>query len=61
MFYCIKTFIQKGFSLFVIGKAGKGGCAVFDINPYFHISLGPVYEFVCVSFTTGNLNCFRVK
>ena len=24
-------------------------------------SLGPVYEFVCVSFTTGNLNCFRVK
>ena len=27
----------------------------------FSISLGPVYEFVCVSFTTGNLNCFRVK
>jgi hypothetical protein len=25
------------------------------------LSLGPVYEFVCVSFTTGNLNCFRVK
>jgi hypothetical protein len=24
-------------------------------------SLGPVYEFVCDSFTTGNLNCFRVK
>ena len=24
-------------------------------------SLGPVYEFVCVSFRTGNLNCFRVK
>ena len=24
-------------------------------------SLGPVYEFVCVSFSTGNLNCFRVK
>jgi hypothetical protein len=27
----------------------------------FPDSLGPVYEFVCVSFTTGNLNCFRVK
>ena len=25
------------------------------------ISLGPVYEFVCISFRTGNLNCFRVK
>ena len=25
------------------------------------ISLGPVYEFVCDSFTRGNLNCFRVK
>ena len=24
-------------------------------------SLGPVYEFVCDSFRTGNLNCFRVK
>ena len=24
-------------------------------------SLGPVYEFVCVLFRTGNLNCFRVK
>ena len=24
-------------------------------------SLGPVYKSVCVSFTTGNLNCFRVK
>jgi hypothetical protein len=23
-------------------------------------SLGPVYEFVCISFRTGNLNCFRV-
>jgi hypothetical protein len=27
----------------------------------FYCSLGPVYEFVCDSFTTGNLNCFRVK
>jgi hypothetical protein len=26
-----------------------------------YISLGPVYEFVCDSFRTGNLNCFRVK
>jgi hypothetical protein len=24
-------------------------------------SLVPVYEFVCNSFRTGNLNCFRVK
>jgi hypothetical protein len=24
-------------------------------------SLGPVKMFVCVSFSTGNLNCFRVK
>ena len=24
-------------------------------------SLGPVHEFVCISFRTGNLNCFRVK
>ena len=24
-------------------------------------SLEPVYEFVCVSFRTCNLNCFRVK
>ena len=23
---------------------------------YFGVSLGPVYEFVCVSFRTGNLN-----
>ena len=30
-------------------------------NTVFESSLGPVYEFVCVSFTTGNLNCFRVK
>ena len=29
--------------------------------PHTQISLGPVYEFVCVSFSTGNLNCFRVK
>jgi hypothetical protein len=23
-----------------------------------HVSLGPVYEFVCISFRTDNLNCF---
>jgi hypothetical protein len=33
----------------------------FQLDNCFPISLGPVYEFVCVSFTTGNLNCFRVK
>ena len=26
-----------------------------------HVSLGPVYELVCISFRTGNLNCFRVN
>ena len=34
-----------------------------EIN-YFYIivfSLGPVHEFVCISFRTGNLNFFRVK
>ena len=25
------------------------------------LSLGPVYEFVCISFRTNNLNCFRVS
>ena len=25
------------------------------------ISLGPVYEFVCISFRTDNLNCFRAS
>ena len=29
--------------------------------PRVYISLGPVYEFVCISFRTDNLNCFRVK
>ena len=24
-------------------------------------SLGPVYEFVCISFRTDNLNCFRAS
>jgi hypothetical protein len=35
-----------------------------DDNSYKMIkptSLGHVCEFVCVSFSTGNLNCFRVK
>ena len=27
----------------------------------FLTSQGPVHEFVCISFRTGNLNCFRVK
>ena len=26
-----------------------------------HTSLGPVYEFVCISFRTDNLNCFRAS
>ena len=25
------------------------------------VGLGPVQMFACVSFSTGNLNCFRVK
>ena len=24
-------------------------------------SLGPVYEFVCISFRTDNLNCYRAS
>ena len=35
--------------------------AITYVSGYLLNSLGPVYEFVCVSFTTGNLNCFRVK
>ena len=31
------------------------------IDKHFPASLGPAYEFVCVSFRTGNLNYFRVK
>ena len=27
----------------------------------FHCSLGPAYEFVCDSFRTSNLNCFKVN
>ena len=30
-------------------------------RPVFIFSLGPVYAFVCISFRTGNLNCFSVK
>ena len=30
-------------------------------NPATGISLGPVHEFICISFRTGNLNCFRVN
>jgi hypothetical protein len=36
-------------------------CFYFFPTAFMAVSLGPVYEFVCVSFTTGNLNCFRVK
>ena len=32
-----------------------GNCASYQEH-YF--SLGPVYEFVCISFRTDNLNCF---
>ncbi len=31
------------------------------LNPLTTDSLGLVYEFVCISFRTDNLNCFRVK
>ena len=33
---------------------------VFLVNTKIN-SLGPVYEFVYISFRTDNLNCFRVK
>jgi hypothetical protein len=50
-------------------KKKKNRSRIYDLgvvptrgnNKLFILSLGPVYEFVCVSFTTGNLNCFRVK
>ena len=29
-----------------------------DLSPF---SLGPVYDFVCISFRTDNLNCFRAS
>ena len=31
------------------------------MSAIFRTSLGPVHEFVCISFRIGNLNCFRVK
>ena len=39
------------------GKTSKGYLLQQNCNH----SLGPVHEFVCISFRTGNLNCFRVK
>ena len=45
-----------------LGKACKKIILKYWVVPEeIHTSLGPVYEFVCVSFRTGNLNCFRVK
>ena len=32
-----------------------------SVNNNANISLGPVYEFVCISFRTDNLNCFRAS
>jgi hypothetical protein len=32
-----------------------------DYDAYCLYSLGPVYEFVCISFRTDNLNCFKVS
>ena len=34
---------------------------VYKVPVVYIVSLGPVYEFVCISFTTDNLNCFRVN
>ena len=35
--------------------------SLFIYTTSLPISLGPVYEFVCISFKTDNLNCFRVS
>ena len=37
---------------------------VFSLDLYslsVEVSLGPVYEFVSISFRTDNLNCFRAS
>ena len=40
----------------VLSRLSKHGLRANSSN-----SLGPVYEFVCISFRTDNLNCFRVS
>ena len=34
---------------------------VINFSHWLIVSLGPVYEFVCISFRTDNLNCFRAS
>ena len=36
-------------------------CIFLKMSRFVTVSLGPVHEFACISFKTGNLNCFRVK
>jgi hypothetical protein len=52
LFFCCENKIFK--MLFIFQVSAR-------IHRFIPSSLGPVYEFVCVSFRTGNLNCFRVK
>ena len=66
MFFSDKPHINIKYSLFMICLFLVLECCISAVEKdrhdrYDHISLGPVYEFVCVSFRTGNLNCFRVK
>jgi hypothetical protein len=42
-------------------KCGKKKCKICDNVIIGATSLGPVYEFVCISFRTDNLNCFRAS
>ena len=52
--------VMKTIALFrIIAGVIRGlkALKVMTINP----SLGPIYEFVCISFRTGDFNCFCVQ
>ena len=48
------TYIIKYLSITVV-RFPKNQFSIFLFSP------GPVYEFVCISFRTDNLNCFRAS
>ena len=53
-----KYAISNGYTLY---RGFKISLELLSPNHAIEFSLGPVWGFVCVSFTRGNLNCFRVK
>ena len=71
----VTTRLQSILLYFVVGAFGQArlsmelityhdGEAKFCFYPSPRLSansLGPVYEFVCISFRTDNLNCFGVS